>query len=76
MLKDKLSAFPPQGKMFNLVSGGVLRRVSVESYPCQCRGPEQPHEHYFVRWSGLRQGQKAVVSRNSGDKSEYQFTVE
>ncbi len=58
VLKDKLSVFPAPRKAFNLVNGGALRRVSVESYPCQCRGPELPHEHYFVRWSGLKQGQK------------------
>ena len=76
VFKDKLSAFPPQGKMFNLVSGDVLKHVSVESYHCQCRGPELPHEHYFVRWPGLKQGQKVVVSKNTADKNEYQLTVE
>ncbi len=75
VLEDRLSAFPPKGKTFNLISGGILRKVSVEAYPCQCRGPELPHEHYFVRWSGLKRGQKVVVSRNSSDKGEYQLTV-
>jgi hypothetical protein len=76
VLKNKLSAFPPKGEKFNLVSNSIQRNVSVESYHCQCRGPELPHEHYFVKWSGLKQGQKVVVSKNSPNEDEYQLTVE
>jgi len=76
VLKNKLSTFPPQRHPFNLVGGGVLRRVSVESYPCQCRGPELPHEHYFVRWSGLKQGQRVIITKSSLGKNEFQLTIE
>ncbi len=76
VLKDKLSVFPALGQTFNLVKSGLLRRVSVESYPCQCRGPELPHEHYFVRWSGLKQGQKVAITRNVAEKNEFQLTIE
>jgi hypothetical protein len=76
VLRDKLSGFPPQGTMFNLVSGDIRKRVSIESYHCQCRGPKLPHEHYFIRWPGLRQGQRVAVTNSSGDKSKYRLAVE
>ena len=54
VLKNKLQFFPPLGKRFSLVQDGVVKNVKVESYPCTCRGPELSHEHYFIRWKGLR----------------------
>ncbi len=76
VLKDKLPTFPPRPQKFNLVSERDVSRVSVESYSCQCRGPELPHEHYFVRWAGLKQGQKVVITRNPAENSDFRLTIE
>jgi len=54
VLKNKLHLFPPLGKRFDLLQNDVVDKARVESYRCTCRGPELPHEHYFIRWKGLR----------------------
>lgn len=61
ILKNKLSFFPPLGDNFELVNDEVSKEVKVESYPCTCRGPERPHEHYFIRWEGLEAGDKVEI---------------
>ena len=33
----------------------------IESYACSCRGPEKPHEHWFVRVPGLHPGTDVEV---------------
>ena len=65
VLKSKLSFFPPLGKTFQLVQDGKQRRVRVESYRCACRGPDLPHEHYFIRWKGLRSGDKLEIREDA-----------
>jgi hypothetical protein len=65
ILKNWLGFFPPRGQEFRILSQGEDREVRVESYPCQCRGPERPHEHYFIRWPGLRAGEKIGITRLS-----------
>jgi hypothetical protein len=54
VLRNKLQLFPPLGRRFDLVQNDVVDEARVESYRCTCRGPELPHEHYFIRWKGLR----------------------
>jgi hypothetical protein len=54
VLKNKLQLFPPLGKRFDLVQNDRINKARVESYRCTCRGPDLPHEHYFIRWKGLR----------------------
>jgi hypothetical protein len=54
ILKSKLALFPPVGKEFQLIHDNVRSRARVESYRCTCRGPDLPHEHYFLRWKGLK----------------------
>jgi len=41
-LKNKLSLFPDLENIFELNDGNSSRDVKVESYPCTCRGPDQP----------------------------------
>jgi len=53
ILKNKLNFFPPIGTEFEIQIDGSLREAKVESYPCACRGPELPHEHYYIRCEGL-----------------------
>jgi len=42
ILKNKLSLFPDLENIFELNDGNSSRDVKVESYPCTCRGPDQP----------------------------------
>lgn len=65
VLKNKLSFFPPIGNRFTLTSENYHKEVEVESYPCTCRGPDLPHEHYFIHWKGLKKGDKIKISKNS-----------
>lgn len=75
VLKDKLSTFPPLGKTFDLVKGDVSKRAKVESYPCTCRGPDLPHEHYFIRWSGLEAGDKIEIEKDVTEEGRYLLRV-
>jgi len=67
VLKDQISFFPLSGSTFEIVSGESITKATVESYACECRGPEKPHRHYFIRWKGLRAGDRITV-RKSGKK--------
>lgn len=73
VLKNKLSFFPPLGDTFELVTDKVSKEVKVESYPCTCRGPERPHEHYFIRWEGLETRDKVEITKDSENKYNLQI---
>ena len=76
VLKDRLPFFPPLGGTFRLVHNGQARKAKVESYPCLCRGPDEPHSHYFVRSRGLKTGDRVVVQRDSRGGGRYLLHVQ
>jgi hypothetical protein len=47
----------------------------LESYSCTCRGPELPHEHYFIKWDGLRAGAKVEIEKNLFKTNEYHLKI-
>ena len=63
--KNDLGFFPPINKSFQLMDEGKHRRAKVQSYHCECRGPENPHEHYFLNKSGLQRWNNVEISKNS-----------
>jgi len=71
VLKNKLRLFPPLGKRFDLLQNDVLGRAKVESYRCTCRGPELPHEHYFIRWKGLRPKDRVEIREDPERQGRY-----
>jgi hypothetical protein len=73
ILKNKLSFFPPLGTNFELSNENISREVMVESYSCTCRGPDRPHEHYFIHWEGLEAGDKVKITKDSGNKYNLQI---
>ena len=75
VLKDSLSFFPSPGKPFTLASDTNEKTVSVESYRCTCRGPNLPHEHYFIRWDGLRFADRVSISTEKDSAGKYHLTV-
>ena len=74
ILKSKLSFFPPLGTNFELSYENISREVMVESYSCTCRGPERPHEHYFISWEGLEAGNKVEIIKNS-EEEKYKLHI-
>jgi len=60
--KARLSFFPPVGATFELADGDSSRRARVESYHCECRGPDKPHEHYFIRCDNLARGERVTIA--------------
>ena len=64
ILKNKLNFFPPLGADFKLYENGSARQIKVESYPCTCRGPGNPHEHYFIRWTGLKKNDSVKIVKD------------
>jgi len=75
ILKDKLSFFPPAGKPFDLQSGKTQKEASVESYHCTCRGPQFPHDHYFIRWDGLRFGDRISIVKDKKAENTFQLSL-
>ncbi len=68
ILKNKLFLFPELGEKFKLSENDLTKEVAVDSYPCTCRGPERPHEHYFIRWEGLEAKNSVKITKNSEGK--------
>ena len=76
VLKDRLPFFPPLGQSFSVRKDGGGGKAKVESYPCTCRGPDLPHEHYFIRWRGLRPNDKVEIKRNPrGQRNSYVIRI-
>jgi hypothetical protein len=76
VLKNKLSFFPSTGSLFSVKVGAKEKKAAVQSYHCECRGPEEPHEHYFVRWPGLVKGDRIVIRKSGKQESRYSIRVE
>jgi hypothetical protein len=75
VLKNRLGFFPPIGEPFTLALGGSSCRARVEAIACTCRGPELPHEHYHIRWPGLRAGQQIEILPVPGKTPRYEITI-
>ena len=71
ILKSKLAFFPPIGKAFNLIHDSIRSTARVESYRCTCRGPELPHEHYFIRWKGLKTRDRIEIREDLSEQGRY-----
>ncbi len=76
ILKGRLSFFPKLGHEFKLANDGLTREVSVEEYPCTCRGLDLPHEHYFIRWEGLNVGNRIKIIKESEEEDKYRLQKE
>jgi hypothetical protein len=76
VLKNRLTFFPPVGQPFTLASGGASCRARVETVDCTCRGPDRPHQHYRIRWPGLRAGQRIAIERAHDAAARYELTLE
>jgi|WetSurMetagenome_2_1015567.scaffolds.fasta_scaffold191643_2 hypothetical protein len=74
VLKDKLSFFPSGGKPFTLNDQGKEQKAFVESYRCTCRGPQLPHEHYFIRREGVRFGERITITKDKKIADRYNLT--
>jgi hypothetical protein len=76
VLKNKLSFFPSIGSSFSVKVGAGEKKSAVESYHCECRGPEEPHEHYFVRWPGLVKGDRLIIRKKTKGKDLFSIRIE
>jgi hypothetical protein len=75
IMKNKLAFFPPVGEAFYLVHDNVRSRARVESYRCTCRGPDLPHQHYFIRWKGLKVRDKIEIRKDPDKRRSYLINV-
>ncbi len=75
VLKDHLSLFPMIGTQFELRHGSTVHRVRVETSHCECRGPEKPHDHYFIRWNNLAGGEQIVIRRDMKKPGRYHLQI-
>ncbi|MFA6540626.1 MAG: hypothetical protein WCT99_03415 [Bacteroidota bacterium] len=76
VLKNKLPFFHGVGTPFSVKVGTQKKKAVVESYHCECQGPDQPHEHYFVRWNGLAKGDRLIVKKTSEKENLYSIRIE
>lgn len=75
ILKNRLLFFPELGEKFELEDDNLSKNVKVEYYPCTCRGPDRPHEHYFIRWEGLESGDRIEIIKSSEKENKYNLKV-
>jgi hypothetical protein len=75
ILKSRLAFFPPAKSDFDLIGSNLQRRVRVESYGCTCRGPDFPHEHYFISWKGLKAGNLVEIHEDPRERKKYVLRV-
>lgn len=62
VLKSALRFFPEVGEEFELSDGATTRTLTVQAVPCTCRGPQKPHDHYWVAWPNLKKGDAIEVT--------------
>ncbi|ADZ08441.1 hypothetical protein Metbo_0189 [Methanobacterium lacus] len=70
ILKSKLSYFPKSS--FTLSDGDITEVREIKSYPCTCRGPDRPHDHYYISWDNLEVGNIIEIRKN--DSGDYMIT--
>ena len=75
VLKSRLSFLPPIGEPFEIVCGSRTHKGKVEAVACACRGPDKPHEHYFIRWGGLHARDRITIGRDPREHSRYCLKV-
>ncbi|MCE5214005.1 MAG: hypothetical protein LLF83_04720, partial [Methanobacterium sp.] len=56
---------PPIGDDFKISFAGSITKARIDSYPCNCRGPDLPHKHYFIHWNGLKKGDEVEITKKS-----------
>ena len=76
IVKNELAFFPSISTPFSVNVSIKERKAFVESSHCECRGPEEPHDHYFVRWPGLAKGDRIVIRKNAKGKNLYSVRIE
>jgi len=67
ILKSKLSFFPKSS--FEISDGNNTLIREIKTYPCLCRGPELPHEHYYIPWDGLEA--QTIIEIRKKDSGKY-----
>lgn len=48
IMKEDLKFFPKPFKKFTATVGTKKAELAVEAIDCQCRGPAQPHQHFWL----------------------------
>ncbi len=72
---DKLSLFPPAWRPFQVRQGEQTREAVLEAEECTCRGPQKPHEHYYVSVPDLRPGDRVTFRKDAGEEKLYHLEV-
>lgn len=75
ILKSDLSFFPLKGSQFELIAGGKPHAATVEAVHCECRGPAEPHDHYFISWPKLNAGDTVIVEKDGRKPGVYRLKV-
>ncbi|TAK57509.1 MAG: hypothetical protein EPO24_09850 [Bacteroidetes bacterium] len=76
ILKHRLMLFPSSGQLFTLKTKDTERVVKVEAVSCVCRGAELPHEHYFIRWKGIQEGNHVIIEQNDATPRLFKMVIE
>jgi hypothetical protein len=53
---EALRFFPKPFRKFTMITGDSQHEVAVEAKECTCRGPANPHEHYWLPMKDLLEG--------------------
>jgi len=79
IMKEALKFFPKPFKKFSLAIGEKTFELAVEAEDCQCRGPAQPHQHFWLPMKEsakeVRWGKGATVVIGKVKEGEYRLTA-
>ncbi|MFN8507963.1 MAG: hypothetical protein U0547_10410 [Dehalococcoidia bacterium] len=75
ILKTALPYFPPPGTPFALETRAGVREAAIESEHCLCRGPEKPHEHWWLPLDGLAKGRMVAVLAPDAPGGAYRLRI-
>ncbi len=75
VLNSAVKRFPPVGERFTIATEGRERSTCIEAEPCTCRGPEEPHEHYFIACPGLIKGATIEIAPDADAPSRYLLQI-
>jgi hypothetical protein len=55
--------------------GEETREAMLEAEECTCRGPQNPHEHYYLSVPDLRPGDYVAIRKDADEEKVYHLEV-
>lgn len=75
ILKAALKLFPPPGEHFQLEGADGIRETAIDAEDCVCRGPEKPHQHWWLPVTGISPNATVTIQRPAAPGDPYRMSI-